>query len=361
VKYPAHHYFCALYFCCLFFISCSNSNSIKTDTNSFESDSTQNQIIDIKVVVAQKNVFYNEISSNGRIYAQKKADLTFRGSEPLKKIFFKNGDKVKQGDIIATLDNFELASQLEQSKVSFSRAQLDLVDALIGQGYELKDSTIIPKNIIETAMLRSGYIQSKSALVMAEYNYNASILISPMNGIVANMFSTELNRPKQDPQFCTIIDNTLFQIEFPILETEITKVKKGQNIEVSPFFDTNIKLDGTIEVINPVVEENGMVRVYAEVRNTQNILCQGMNVKIFIKQKVDSQLVVPKNAITNRSDKDVIFTFSGGLAKWNYVTIGSENSEFYTITDGISVGDSVIVEGNTHLANLSKVRIAQKK
>jgi membrane fusion protein, multidrug efflux system len=348
---------CFLIICCFFLLAGCHTD-VQTASGSIGIDSAKNQVIDVKIMIAQKTVFYNEIVSNGRIYALKKADLTFRGNEPLKKIYFQNGDYVKQGDTIATLDNFELKNQLAQSKVSFSRATLDLIDALIGQGYELKDSAKIPENIMETSMLRSGYIQSKSALVMAGFNYNASIMIAPMSGIIANMFSRELNRPNQNPQFCSIIDNNLFQIEFPILETEIAKVRKEQKIEVSPFFDTSIKIGGAVTVINPVVEENGMVRVYAEVRNTQNILCQGMNVKIFIRQKTENQLVVPKTAVTNRSDKDVIFTFSGGLAKWNYATMGAENSEYYTVTEGISAGDTVITEGNIHLANLSKVRIA---
>ena len=58
-----------------------------------------------------------------------------------------------------------------------------------------------------------------------------------------------------------------------------------------------------------------------------------------------------------RSERKVVFTCSGGRAKWVYVTTGLENIDSYTVTEGLREGDTVIVRGNFNLNHDSRVVI----
>lgn len=82
-----------------------------------------------------------------------------------------------------------------------------------------------------------------------------------------------------------------------------------------------------------------------------------MNIKIILEERVPHQLVIPKQAVILRSEKQVVFTFASDRAKWVYVKTGLENISSFSITEGLQEGDSVIYEGNLNLAHDAGVTI----
>lgn len=115
---------------------------------------------------------------------------------------------------------------------------------------------------------------------------------------------------------------------------------------------------GRVAEINPMVDENGMVRVWASV-DGGNGLIDGMNVRVSVKRAVAETLVVPKSAVVLRSGRQVIFTLDGDKAMWNYVTTGLENLSEYTVTEGLTPGMTIITSGNVNLAHESPVKIVK--
>jgi RND family efflux transporter MFP subunit len=288
-----------------------------------------------------------------------KSDLSFRVAENISSINFKNGDRVMKGQVIATLNNFTLVNQLKQSKEEYERARLMLQDLLIGQGYSLSDSASVPKSTFMAARIKSGFDKALNALEMAKYNLEQTSIKAPFNGIIANISLKQHNTPVVGERFCTIIDNSFFEAEFNVLENELNSLSKGQQVKVKPYALNNLEIEGIISQINPVVDKNGLVAVKAVCPNKNNLLTEGMNVKIIILDKVKAQLVIPKPALVLRSEKQVVFTYSNGLAKWNYVKTSSENSDSYSIAEGLKPGDTVIVEGALNLAHDSRVNVVK--
>lgn len=144
-------------------------------------------------------------------------------------------------------------------------------------------------------------------------------------------------------------------VEFSVLESELTMLKQGDAVSVTPF-SGNESRQGNVTEINPMVDENGMVKVWASVTGG-NGLIDGMNVRVSVKRAVEKALVVPKSAVVLRSGRPVVFTFDGDKAIWNYVTPGLENLNEYTITEGLEPGMKVIVTGNINLAHESPVKV----
>ena len=109
--------------------------------------------------------------------------------------------------------------------------------------------------------------------------------------------------------------------------------------------------------INPLVDENGMVKVKASVEGNAGLF-DGMNVRVSVKRSVDNVFVIPKTAVVMRSGKQVVFTLKDGKAMWNYITTGLENMTGYTVTgDGMEEGAQVIVTGNVNLAHEAPVKV----
>jgi len=346
----------------LVFVSCRPNNSEAREKINENNDSSlvSAEKTEVKIMALHYTPFSKEIISNGKLVAFSKADLKFRSSENVASVLVKNGDRVSQGQVIAKLEPFALLNTLKQNRDQYEQAKLDLQDVLIGQGYAIKDSASVPPGTLKAARVKSGFDKALTSLEMAEYNLQASILKAPFSGVVANLFSKENNLSSQSDKFCTIIDDHRFEAEFPILENELAFVKTGQTVRIVPFSFDHLEVKGEILKINPVVDQNGMVKVDAMCDNPSHKLFEGMNVKIVVEQNVPHCLVIPKQAVVLRSEKQVVFTLQDEKATWNYVKTGLENTSSYSIVEGLKEGDSVIYEGNLNLAHDAEVRIMKE-
>lgn len=329
----------------------------QTDGEGSVSTLLPDEITEVQVIRLDYSLFQHELMANGTVSAHHRADLRFQSSEIIDSIFVKNGDRVVKGQPIAQLDRFKLQNAMIQARDSRERARLDLQDVLIGQGYSLADSALIPPDVMQIARVKSNYDQNVNQYALAEYNWRQAVLYAPFDGVVANLFAKVHNPPDASQPFCTIIDLLRPEIEFKVLESELLLLQTGDAVEVAPFSAAADTCHGRVTEINPSVDANGMVRVKALVDRPRNRLYDGMNVRVCIRRSVDRQLVIPKEALVLRTNKKVVFTLKNERAQWVYVETGLENSGGYVVTAGLAVGDSVIYEGNINLAHESPVRI----
>ena len=338
----------------IFILSCSSSKNENQDEKGVSVVLPETSK-DVKVFTLAYTDFNLEKVSNGTISAEQKADLYFQTSEIITSIYVKNGDYVKAGQMIASLDSFKLRNRLNQARENLERTKLDLQDVLIGQGYSLSDSVRIPNEVMQVARIRSNYDNSVNQYELAEYELKNATLYAPFAGTVANLIQKTHNMSTPGTAFCSIIGTTAMEVVFNILESELSIVKVGNKILVSPFAILDFSSEGRITEINPAVDRNGMARVKASVNNTGNILYEGMNVRILIQQVVQNQLVIPKEALVLRSNRQVVFTFRDGRAQWNYVETGLENLTEYVIVSGLQEGELVIYDGALNLAHETPV------
>jgi len=346
----------AIIFVVVIIMSCTSNKEDQTDDESENKQEVIDKSTPVKVMRLTLSDFSHDLIANGTVSSQRLAELKFRSSENIVRIYVKNGDHVSKGQKIAELDRFSLQNSFLQAKDNLERAKLELQDVLIGQGYNLKDSLKIPAEVMKIARVKSSYDQSLNSYNLAEYNLKNAVLYAPFDGVVANLFSKEHNQPGSTDAFCTIIDNNHPEVEFKILENEVALVSKGDKVKVSPYSLTDYRVEGHITEVNPLVDKNGLVYVKAVLSPSDRFI-DGMNVRVLIQRRVSNQLVIPKDALVLRTNKKVVFTLKNGKAYWNYVTTGFENSTGYVVTEGLQPGDSVIYEGSINLAHESPVTV----
>ncbi|NOU62021.1 efflux RND transporter periplasmic adaptor subunit [Marinifilum caeruleilacunae] len=311
----------------------------------------------VKTISLRYDSFQQEIISNGKLCAMRKADMPFNISGKLKEIPVKNGSFVNKGELIAGIDDFTLHNQFEKSKQAVAKARLEMENILIGQGYDGKDTTNIPGRILNIARLKSGLNDALIDYKKAQYDLESRQLKAPFSGVISNLSAKLYQQVEPGKTFCTLINTKSFEVEFTIMESEIDQLYVNQQVSVQPFAFHEESYKGKLSQINPLVDENGLIKVKAVIQNTGGKLMEGMNVKVMIERTVKSQLVIPKSALLLRQNKQVVFTYKEGKALWNYVKTGFENSDSYTILEGLSEGDEVIVEGSLNLAHESKVEV----
>ena len=207
------------------------------------------------------------------------------------------------------------------------------------------------------AAIRSGYNQAKIQHEEAVYQLENAALKAPFAGKVEGVTQKAWEKPDLSKPFCTLINDHRFTIEFPLLETEVHEVSNGQEITVTPLAGLK-PARGVVTEINPRIDENGLAWVKAQVTNPGGYM-EGMNMKVSIKKAIPNQLVVPRQAVVLRQNREVLFRFTQGTAFWTYVEVLDENETQYAViaAEGatLSAGDTIIVSNNLNLAHEAEV------
>lgn len=323
-------------------------------------------VIEVDTTVLRRQTFQKQVLCNGRLAAIRRAELMCpKAGEILQSVNVKNGQRVSAGTVLAVADTRERRSALEKSQRDLERAKVELQDKLIGLGYDgITDN--VPAEVLHRAEVTSGYYSARFALRTAEQALHDCSLKAPFGGRIADLVARPYQR---GDKFCTLIDDSFFDVEFKVLEAELVSVSTGTQVKVSPFVDGELSLDGTVTEINPTVDAKGLVSVKARIKNTSDRLMDGMNVKVTIENSVPGMFVVPKEAVVERDGYHVVFVYDNKThrAVWTYVDIMYGNLTSFAITGcerkntTVNEGDIIITSGNLNLADDTEVKIKEDR
>jgi RND family efflux transporter MFP subunit len=342
----------SLFLITVFMFSCKTKTAENLEEMARRSSSPEAVLV--KTVSLEPSTFYHELISNGKTFSSEKAEVPFKVGGIIKELHIKNGQKVKTGDLLAVIEDFEYRSRLTSAQQALEKAEINFKDDLLSNYYTTDTISLSPAKI-KISRIRSGLNDALTALEVAEYNYNNTRIYAPISGSVANVEAMQWNPSQNYKSLCTVIFDEVMNVEFPVIESEFGFVSKGMPVGIIPFINDSTLISGTITQINPQVDETGMIKVRAEFRNNGRLI-DGMNVRVVIRKPVPNRLVVPKEALVIRQGKDVVFVRQDSLAIWKYVTVEFENSTSVSVSEGLEPGDLIIVSGNVNLAHETVVR-----
>ena len=345
---------------------CKDKSGNNDSTLNEEAEGTERQDYSaekniVKVEKLEYRTFHKQLICNGRVEASEKSKLQFAANGTIAAICVREGQHVSKGEVIASLDKVQLKEQFESASLAFEKAKLSLADRLLDYGYNLNDTATIPADVKRTIYINTGFTDSEMAYNRARRDFENADLKAPFSGKIASITGI---LHEQGGAFCTLIADQTLNVHFSILETEYKLVKVGQAIQISPFVDEEKVIRGSVTSVNPTVDQNGQIQVTAKVANDGSLL-DGMNVRIIVENDVPHQLVVSKNAVLIRDNKEVLFRYVDGKSVWTYVHVLMSNSTEHVVeanTDRgaeLNPGDLIIVSGNLNLGDETSVELAE--
>jgi len=344
----------------LIFGACKQHN--KTDNEEF--GSTIKPLTDttlVFVTVLHRTTFSSQTWSNGIIEAAQKAIIAFPAQGNIVNIPVRNGQHVSAGQILARVDNSHQQQDAQQAQLSYNKALLELEDQLLRLGTSISDTANISPATLHMAMLRSGYDEAKLQLTKAQYELDITTVKAPVSGIVTGLEAQMYSPSSEYKNLCTLLDNHLMKVTFTLLESDAGLVRPDMTVKILPVALPGKEFTGKVSEIEPVIDKNGSMKVRATLQNPSGQLLDGMNVRVVMESAVANQLVIPKLAVLARQGRQVVFTVEKGLAIWNYVTTGSENTTGYTITEGLTEGQTIITGNNLTIGHQAPVKIQGNK
>lgn len=338
-------------------ISCTSGKEKKEIE--MEMPIVEEAVAEVDTMILCKGTFDKQLLCNGKLAAIRKSTLTVPSQGGLlEEVYVRNGSRVQKGTLLAVTDQRDRQRELEKARHDLERAKVELQDKLIGMGYD-GSMADVPTEVLHRVEVTSGYYTAKYQLHSAETALEDCRLTAPFSGKVADL---EARPHQRGDEFCTLIDESYFDVEFSILEAEIGHVTLGASVQVSPFINEELTLAGNITEINPTVDERGLIKVKARIKNSDSKLIDGMNVKVVVENSLKDVFVVPKDAVVERDGFHVVFLYEAGRAVWTYVDITHANLTHYVITGcqrketTLSEGSILITSGNLNLADDTEVK-----
>ena len=294
-----------------------------------------------------------------------KVDFSTDKGATVEKIYKKNGEYVKKGEVIVKLSDAQTEADFLQAKANYQSATSNYN---IARNNYQKFKTLYDKQLISylefsnyeaTFTSAQGNLEvAKAAYMNAQNSYSKLVARAEISGVVGNLFIKEGNDIAAKEVLFTILNDKQMQSYVGITPEAISKVKIGDEINVR--IDALAKeYKAKITELNPIADSTTKnFKVKLALDNPDEEIKDGMFGNVIIPVGESSVLSIEDEAIVTRDLVNYVFKYEDGKAKQVEVTVGATNLPYTEISSPeIKEGDKIIVKGLFGLQNNDKVEI----
>ena len=217
----------------------------------------------------------------GKVVATHYADVKFEISLPVLRMMVHNGDHVRQGQLLAEQDATRQTNAVEQHQREIEQAHLQMQDVIISQGYDPEHIDKVPQRVRHIAEVKSGLLLAQNKLAAARHELKITRVTAPFDGIVANVTAHAGQLAQVGDIACRVIAPQQMDVEFRIMETDLSRFAVGTRLRVVPVGDEHAVYEAKVTEVNPIVDEQGTVMLRAHVA-TPHQLFDGMHVSVLL-------------------------------------------------------------------------------
>ena len=312
--------------------------------------------------ITEKDVI-REFDAPGRIVSKYQVNVLARINGYLQKSYFKEGDFVKEGQVLFLIEPTEYANAANKAaaNVENTRAQLEFAEKQLKRAEELVKNDYIARAKYDEILshrdaLRAQLASNQAASADSQRNYGYTRVKSPVNGKIGIISVTVGNyvTPSAGP-LTTIYSTDPIYVTFPlnaIDHTALINADAGNsaNRKVELYFSDGrkYKLNGEQDFQdNKIDETTGTVTLRATFKNPDNELLHGdyVNVKLYSNNKVKVPVAPITAVLENQAGKYVYKLDENNLPQLTYIKVGEQQGNNWIVSEGIQKGDRIIVEG----------------
>lgn len=287
----------------------------------------------------------------------------------LEKMYFKEGQFVRKGDLLFLIEEEPYRAEYESAKANLEKAFAEFKKAerdwqRVKSAYE---DRVISEEERDKALYayenaKANVEYAKAELEKAKINLSYTRVIAPESGIIGERMvdvgnlvtpGTSLVKITQvDPIYVdfSFPENDLIKVGLKISKKGILKLK-GLPVEAS-VEDLPYSFKGYIDFVDTVVDEKtASVKARAILKNPEKKLLPGQFLRIAIKGlKRKDVILVPQQAVIQTPSGPTVWVVVNGKAEMRFISLGELSREYFVVEKGLKPGEDVI------LNNLMKLR-----
>ncbi len=327
-----------------------------------EKDSKQ----DTAPVVKTMQVNDREVNQIGNYTATVEPELinNISSSAPnrIKQILVDEGMRVSAGQRLVVMDDINTTSyrlQLDNAKANLRNIEVDYNRAL--ELYKIGGGTKQQVDQMETQLVNAKNAVASAERTLLNMNEN-TVLTSPISGVVTARNYDPGDMTGSLP-ILTVARTQPVKIIVNVSESELSKVRRGMPAIVT--FDTygNEIFNGTVTLVSPTVDHASRTfGVEVTLPNSDNRILPGMFGRVELSLGTARRVVVPDKAVVKQpgSGNHYVYVYNtDGTVSYNKVELGQRLGDSYELISGVEPGSTVVVSGQSRLANGMKVKVTK--
>ncbi len=316
-----------------------------------------------------------QIKAIGRAQAYSTVAVKAQIAGELISVHFKEGQDVKKGDLLFTIDPRPFEAQLKQAEANIAKdkaqlenakKQVDRYGSVVAKGYVSREQfDILSANASALeATVRADEAAAENARLSLKYCY----IRAPIDGCAGEIKVHAGNVIKAtDEPLVTINQVNPIYVSFSVPEQNLADIKRnmaGGKLEVMASVSGNLNSysRGTLTFLDNTVDfSTGTITLKAEFPNKDRALWPGQfaNTVLTLTQQKGA-VVVPFEAVQTGQQGQYVFVLQqDSSVKYRLVTPGKTVDNEMIIEKGVAPGEIVVTDGHLRLADGSKVKIVE--
>ncbi len=373
----------------------------------------------VQVAPAVRGTIRHIVTADAVLFPRDQANITPKISAPIRRFLVNRGDRVKRGQLLAELENRDLAAAAQESRGQFAQAEsnyratadatvpeqvtkaqtdlaaaregLDAAQKLLESRQQLlKEGATARKTVDEAqvayAQVKSQFetadqhlkslqsvgkqeqIKSAAAQVDAAKGHYAtaqaqvgySQIRSPITGVVTDRPLYPGEMANAGAPIITVMDVSAVVARVNMAQDQARDIKVGADATITPA-DGSEPVDGKVTIVSPATDQNSTtVQVWVQADNPDGRLRAGQSVHVaIVAATIDGATLIPASAILPGEDGGtmVLVVDDKNVAHQKPVQIGVREPEMVQVLGGVDPGERVITVGGLGLDDKAAVRV----
>lgn len=282
----------------------------------------------------------DEISSIGTLEAQESAALRSEVAGNILAVFFKEGQPVKKGDLLLTVDDSVLQTEAARAKATYEIAKTTL-----RRNTALRKTEVISAQALDEAV--AAVNERKANYENTQVRLQQTKITAPFDGIMGLSELSPGDYLDIGGPIANIVDIDPIKLKFNVPEKAIAKLKEKQTVYVTVDAWPERQFTGSVYAIDPSVDlQTRMISIKAQIANSDGALRPGMFAYSQLRFGIKNDaILIPEEAIIPNGKQSMVMRVIQGKVVSTPVTIGVRHAGKVEITEGLSVGDIIITGG----------------
>ena len=376
-------------------------------------------VVRVQTAPAQRGSIQQIISAQAVLFPREQSAITPKIVAPVRTFYVNRGSRVQKGQLLAVLENRDLAAAEVENNGTYEQAQatygLETTSALpeewqkaefdqktTKEAYDAEQTVYDSRRVLfqEGAMPRKELDASAVALVQAKAQYEIAQkhlaalqasgkqqqlksaqgqltsakgkyegaaaqlayteIRSPINGVVTDRPTYPGETPPPGTPLLTVMDTSSVIARAHIPQNDAATLKPGDAATITAPGD--VRVNGKVTLVSPALDPTSTtVEVWVEAPNPDGRLRPGTSVNIsMVAQTLNDAILVPAAALLKTPEGEAtVMIMSGDRARQVSIETGIREGDKIQITKGLSGGETVIVTGAYGLPGNTRVKIAE--
>lgn len=340
------------------------------------------------------------LNASGYVTPRRKATIAAKITGRVTGVFFDEGNRVKEGQLLATLDDSDVRRALDSAVADRNSAKAAIQDLQVQLRYaeiqlhratELKAASVESQDQLDNAQTAADSLRAKIALAKqqvaaseariseAQQAVDNCTIRAPFAGIIVSKDAQvgEMVSPISAgggftrTGIATIVDMNSNEVEVDVNEAYIARVEPGQRVTSTLDAYPDWQIPSHVRTVIPTADrQKATVKVRISFDKLDPRILPDMGVKVGFLAEDDAKkkgaekekgpratAVIPKSAVRTESGKSYVFLVKDTKIERRGVTVGNERGSDVEIMAGVNSGDSLVARGPENLQDGETIRI----